>query len=73
MESVSTEVLGKNKEHYLRSGDKAKQYDILRQILSYMSKYKKTKIYIPLCQTYIPTIVCKPFSKKWTNMQEASD
>ena len=40
MENVSTEVLGKNKEHYLRSGDKAKKYDILRQILSYMSKYK---------------------------------
>ena len=40
MESVSTGVLGKNIEHNLRSGNKAKKYDILRHILSYMSKYK---------------------------------
>ena len=42
MESVSTGVLYKNKEHYLRSKDKAKKsYDVLRHIQMHMSKYKK--------------------------------
>ena len=40
-----------------------------------MSKYKKKKIYNPLCQTYNPTVVKKSISKKWTKsgpMQAAS-
>ena len=54
MENVSTWVLDKNKEHYLRCKDKAeKLYDVLRHIQLHMSKYKK-KIYYPLCQTYSP-------------------
>ena len=47
METVSTGVLDKKKEHYLRSKDKAeKSYDVLRHIQLHMSK-----IYNPLCQT----------------------
>ena len=42
METVSTGVLDKNKEHYLRSKDKAeKWYDVSRHIQLHMSKYKK--------------------------------
>ena len=38
METVSTGVLDKNKEHYLRSKDKAeKSYDVLRHIQLLMS------------------------------------
>ena len=41
MENVSTGVLDKSKEHYLRCKDKAeKSYDVIRHILSRMSKYK---------------------------------
>ena len=44
METVSTGVLDRNKEHYLRSKDKAKKlYDISRHIQSHMSKYKKIR------------------------------
>ena len=44
MENVSAGVLDKNKEHYLRSKDKAlKAYDVLRHIQLYMSKYKKNE------------------------------
>ena len=58
METVSTGVLDKNKEHYLRSKHKAeKSYDILRHMQLHMSEYKKMKIYNPLCETYSPTIV----------------
>ena len=48
MENVSTGVLEKNIEHYLRSKDKAeKWYDVSRYIQLRMSKYKKDikKIY----------------------------
>ena len=51
MENVSTGVLDKNKEHYLRSKDKAeKSYDVLGHIQLHMSK-KKRYILInhPLC------------------------
>ena len=42
METVSTGLLAKNKEHYLRSKDKAeKAYDVSRHIRLHMSKYKK--------------------------------
>ena len=43
MENVSTGVLNnKNKQHYLRCKDKAKQsYDILRHIQLHMSKYQQ--------------------------------
>ena len=42
MENITTGVLDKNKEHYLRSKDKAeKSYDVLRHIQLHMSKYKK--------------------------------
>ena len=59
LETVSTGVLDKNKEHYLRSKGKAeKSYDVLRYIKLHMSKYEKNmKIYNPLCQTYSPTVV----------------
>ena len=58
MEAISTGVLDKNKEHYLRSKDKAeKLYDVLRHVQLHMSKDKKIKIYNPLCQTYSPTFV----------------
>ena len=41
MESFSTGVLDKNKEHYLRSKAKAeKSYDVLRHKQFHMSKYK---------------------------------
>ena len=52
METVNTGVLDKDKERYLRSKDKAeKAYDVSRHIWLRMSKYKKIKIYNPLCQT----------------------
>ena len=39
METVSTGVLDKNKEHYLKSKDKAeKAYDVSRHIRLHMSK-----------------------------------
>ena len=42
METVSTGVIDKNKEHYLRSLDEAKKaYDVSRHIRLHMSKYKK--------------------------------
>ena len=42
MENVSTEVLDKNKEHYLRSKNKPeKSHEVLRHIQLHMSKYKK--------------------------------
>ena len=58
MENVSTGVLDKNKEHYLRNKDEAKKsYAVLRHIQLHLSKYKKMKTNCPLCQTYSPTIV----------------
>ena len=52
------EYLIKNKEHYLRCKDKAeKSYDVLRHIPLHMSKYKKMKMYNPLCQIYSPIVV----------------
>ena len=46
----------KNKEHYLRSKDKAdKWYDVSKHMQLQMSNTKK--IYYPLCQTYSPTVV----------------
>ena len=58
METVSTVVLDKTKEHYLSSKEKAvKSYDVLRHVQLRMSKYKKMKIYNPSCQNYSPTIV----------------
>ena len=58
MENVRTGVLDKNKEHYLKSKDKAeKSYDVLSHIKLHVSNYKKMKIYNPLCQTYSPTVV----------------
>ena len=42
VESVSTGVLDKNKEHYLRSRDKAKKSnDELRHVQLHMLKYEK--------------------------------
>ena len=39
MGTISTEVLDKNKEHFLRSKNKAqKSYDVLRHIKLHMSK-----------------------------------
>ena len=47
----------KNKEQYLSSKDIAEKiYDLSRHIYFQMSKYKKMKIYNPLCQTYSPTV-----------------
>ena len=44
MESVSTGVFDKNKEHHLRNEDKAeKSYDVLRHIELHMLKKKKKK------------------------------
>ena len=58
METVSTGVLDENKEHCLRSKDKAeKAYHVSRHIQLHMSKNKKMKIYNLLCQTYSPTVV----------------
>ena len=57
MENVSTGVLDKDKEHYLRCKDKAENsYDVLRHMQLHMSKYKEIKIYNPLCQTYSPCV-----------------
>ena len=45
MENVSTGVLEKNKEHYIRSKDKAeKWYDVSIYMQLQMSKYKKEDI-----------------------------
>ena len=42
METISTGILDKNKEDYLRSKDKAeKAYDLSRHIRLHMSKHKK--------------------------------
>ena len=52
MENISTGVLDKNKEHYIRCTNKykvEKSYDVLRQIQLHMLKYKQMKIYNPLC------------------------
>ena len=59
MEPISTGVLDQNKEHYLRSKDKAKNaYEVSRHIWLHMSKCKnKMKIYNPLCQTCSPTVI----------------
>ena len=39
MENVSTRLLDENKEHYLKSKDKAeKSYDVLRHIQLHVSK-----------------------------------
>ena len=44
METVSTGVLDKDKEHYLRSKTKAETwYDVSRHIQLYMSKYKQNE------------------------------
>ena len=52
LETVSKAVLDKNKEHYLRSEDKAeKTYDVLRHIQFKSQKTKKMTIYYQLCQT----------------------
>ena len=41
MENVSTGVLGKNTEHYLRCKDKGKKsYDVLKHMQLHMSKYQ---------------------------------
>ena len=60
METVSTGVLDKNKEHYLRSKDKVEKLcDVSKHMQLHMSKsnYKKNKIYNTLCQTYSPIVV----------------
>ena len=45
MENVSTGVLDKDKQHYLRCRDKAeKSHDVLRHVQLHMSKYKKKMI-----------------------------
>ena len=55
MGNVSTGVLDKNKEHYLKCKDKAeKSYDVLRKIQLQMLKYKIWNNTV--CQTYSPTI-----------------
>ena len=56
MENISTGVLEKNKEYYLRSKDKAENcYDVSRNIQLLMSKYKTMKIYYLLCEIQSPT------------------
>ena len=56
IKTTSMEML-KNKEQYLSSKDIAEKiYDLSRHIYFQMSKYKKMKIYNPLCQTYSPTV-----------------
>ena len=67
MKNVSTGVIDKTKNR-----NKAKN---LWYIITYhiCQNTNKKKIYIPLCQTYIPTIVCISISKKCTKIQQASD
>ena len=72
METFSTGVLDENKEHYLRSKDKAENDMMYQDTYNCICQNKKVKIYYPLCQTYSPTVVQKSISKRWTNMQEAS-
>ena len=59
MEAIGTGVLNRNKEHYLRSKDKAEKKHMIYQDIydCICQNTKKLKIYNPLCQTYIPTIV----------------
>ena len=72
MKSVSRGVLGKSKEHYIRSKNKAENHRMYKDMQLHMSKYKKMTIYNLLRQTYSPTVVYQSISKKWTNIQEAS-
>ena len=57
VENVSTGVLDKNKEHYLRCKDKAKSSMMYWDIHNCIHQNAKKKIYSPLCQTYNATIV----------------
>ena len=53
MENVSTGVLDKNKEHYLRCEDKVKTNHMMyysKYTIAYV-KIQKIMIYSPLCQT----------------------
>ena len=65
MGTVSTGVVDQNKEHYLRSKDKAKTpYDVLRHIQLHVSKKKKKwRFAINYC--------LKVDFQNWTNIQEA--
>ena len=73
---VSTGVIDKNKEHYLRCKDKAKKS------MTNNKTYKITYVKIPIKWWRITIRYVKPtaqlllkiwFPKKWTNIQEASD
>ena len=58
MEAIGTGVLNRNKEHYLRSKDKAEKNMMYQDIYNCICQStEKMKIYNPLCQTYSPTIV----------------
>ena len=60
METVSTGVLGKNKEHYLRSKDKAeKRYDVSRPLQLQISKYKKNEIILSIMSNLQPNCCLK--------------
>ena len=68
MKNVSTGVIDK------KNRNKAKKlWYINTYIIIYVKIQIKKTIYIPLCQTYIPTIVCISISKKCTKIQQASD
>ena len=69
METVSTGVLDQNKEHYIRSKDKAeKSYDVSRHTIAYVQPKNRMMyqdIQLPMSQLLL-------ISKKWTNIQEVS-
>ena len=73
MEIGSTRVLDENREHYLRSKDKAeKAYAVLRHIRLHMSKNEKHEDLQVIVSNLQPSCCLKSISKKWTNIQEAS-
>ena len=56
-ENISTGILDKNIEHYLRCKDKAeKTYDVLRHIPLHMSNTKNEDLQ-SIMSTYSPTVV----------------
>ena len=60
MEIVSTGVLDKNKEHYLRSKEKNKKwYDVSRHMQLHMSKYKKNEDILSIMSNLQPNCCLK--------------
>ena len=65
METVSAGLLDENKEHYLKSNDKAeKSYDVLRHVHLEMSKYKKGKFTIHYVKPIAQLLVKSRFPKR---------